>query len=210
MKESTLLPLLRSQTQGDLLALLYMNPEEEFTLTEAARKIGVSAPGVHHEATRLVETGFLLDRREGNNRLIRAATDSIIAKPLTDLLALTYGPIPVLAKYLSQVDGVQRAYIFGSWAARYLGERGAIPKDVDVLAIGEADMDELEAAVQEAEKLLHREVNIQKVSLDSWLKASDQLNPDKKGTYAFLATIRSKPLVEIDLREGVKRGVDVD
>lgn len=201
MKDSTLLPLLRSQTQGDLLALLYMNPEEEFTLTEAARKIGASAPGVHHEVTRLVDTGFIRDRREGNNRLIRAATDSIIAKPLTDLLALTYGPIPVLAKYLSRVHGVQRAYIFGSWAARYLGERGAIPKDVDVLAVGTADIDELEAAVQKAEKFLHREVNIQKVSFDSWIKASDQLDSDKKGANAFLATIRSKPLVEIDLGE---------
>lgn len=201
MKDSALLPLLRSQTQGDLLALLFMNPEQEFTLAEAARKIGVSAPGVHHEVTRLINAGFINDRREGNNRLIRAASDSIIARPLTDLLALTYGPLPVLAKYLSRVSGVQRAYIFGSWAARYLGERGAIPKDVDVLAVGTADIDELEAAVQEAEKVLHREVNIQRVSMESWMKASDQSNLDKKGSNAFLATIRSKPLVEIDLLE---------
>lgn len=194
-----LLPLLRSQTQGDLLALLFMNPEQEFTLAEAARRIGVSAPGVHHEVTRLVNAGFINDRREGNNRLIRAAGDSIIAKPLTDLLALTYGPLPVLAKCLARVHGIRRAYIFGSWAARYLGERGTIPKDVDVLAVGTADIDELEAAVQEAEKILHREVNIQKVSMESWLNASDESKSDKKGASAFLATIRSKPLVEIDL-----------
>jgi DNA-binding transcriptional ArsR family regulator len=198
VKDSSLLPLLRSQTQGDLLALLFMNPEEEFTLAEAARKIGVSAPGVH-EVTRLKEAGFIEDRREGNHRLIRAATDSLIAKPLTDLLALTYGPLPVLSKLLSKVKGIQQAHIYGSWAARYLGETGPIPKDVDVLVVGTTDLDDLYSVAEEAGKLLHREVNIRRVSPDTWESASGKAKLDQKGSNSFLSSVRSKPMVEISL-----------
>jgi DNA-binding transcriptional ArsR family regulator len=199
MKGSALLPLLRSQTQGDLLALLFMNPTEEFTLIDVARRIGVSGPGVHHEVTRLVKVGFITDRREGNNRLIRAASDSVIARPLTDLLAVTHGPLPVLTKVLSEIPGVQRAYIYGSWAARYLGEPGPIPKDVDVLVLGKADLDNLYTLARTAGKVLHREVNIRRVSLESWESAANPVISERKEVNAFLSTVRSKPLVEIVL-----------
>ncbi len=206
MKPPTLLPLLRSQTQGDLLALLFMNPEEEFTLADAARKIGVSAPGVHHEVTRLKEAGFIEDRREGNNRLIRAASGSVIAKPLTDLLALTYGPLPVLCNYLSKVKGIQHAYIYGSWAARYFGETGPIPKDVDVLVVGTADLDNLYSVAEGAGKLLHREVNIRRVSPDTWERASIETKLDQKGSDSFLSSLLSKPKVEISIDQTEGKG----
>jgi hypothetical protein len=44
--------LLRSRAQGDLLALLYLDPEREYSLTEAALLIGVSVKTVHTEASR--------------------------------------------------------------------------------------------------------------------------------------------------------------
>ena len=199
MKDSALLPLLRSQTQGDLLALLFMNLEKEFTLAETARKIGASVPGVHHEVVRLLEAGFISDRREGNYRLIRAATDSLIAKPLTDLLALTYGPLPTLSTLLSTVKGIQQAHIYGSWAARYLGQRGPIPKDVDVLVVGTADLDDLDSVAERAGRLLHREVNIRRVSAHTWESTSGKAELDRKGSDSFLSSVRSKPMVEISL-----------
>ena len=44
---SSLLPLLRSQVQGDLLAVLYLHPDQEYSLTEAAKLIGASVKTVH-------------------------------------------------------------------------------------------------------------------------------------------------------------------
>jgi hypothetical protein len=85
-------------------------------------------------ATRLVGAGLPTDRRVGNVRLLRAATDTPLSRPLTDLLAVTYGPLPVLTDALAAVPGVERAFIYGSWAARYRGEPGPVPDDVDVLA----------------------------------------------------------------------------
>lgn len=195
MRHSMLLPLLRSQTQGDLLALLFFNPEQEFTIAEAARQIGVSAPGVHHEVTRLYAAGLIADRRDGQNRKIRALQTSVVAKPLFDLLAVTYGPLPVLAKGLASIKGIEGAYIYGSWAARYSGRPGKVPNDIDVLIVGSADLDELEAAALRAGSVLLRDVDIKRVSPSTWQDAVNNL----KSATPFLVTLLANPLVEIHI-----------
>ena len=187
-----LLPLLRSQVQGDLLALTYLSPDREFTVSEAAQRVGASVKAVQQEVGRLVEAGLLHDRRHGNNRLIRAATDSPLNGPLTELLALTYGPRPVLTRALAGVPGVRQAFIYGSWAARYRSEGGPPPADVDVLVVGDADADDLDRIARDAERVLHREVNIRRVRPHTF--DADPREP-------FLAAIREQPLVELDVAQ---------
>ncbi len=196
MKESILLPILRSQTQGDLLALLFLNPKQEFTLTQAAQRIGVSLPGLHHEAVRLLEARIIKERRIGRNRMISAEIENRIATPLTDLLALTFGPLPVLERELAGIAGISSAYIFGSWAARYQGISGELPEDIDLLIIGTASLDELEAATQRGEKILLRDVNIARYPVKAWEESNDKKIPTVKKV-PFLLTLRSKPLVEL-------------
>lgn len=189
-----LLPLLRSQVQGDVLATVYLSPEAEFSVTELARRAGVSVKAAAHEVARLVDAGLLADRRAGNLRLVRRGPETPVTRPLTDLLAVTYGAVPVLADALSDVPGVEAAYIYGSWAARYSGEPGPVPGDVDVLVVGTADLDTLDEIAREAGRRLDREVSIHRVSSAYWAKppAND----------AFLASVRSRPLVELELIDG--------
>ncbi|HXP21370.1 MAG TPA: hypothetical protein VN840_17140 [Streptosporangiaceae bacterium] len=188
-----LLPLLRSRVQGDLLALLYLHPEREYSLTEAARLIASSVKAVHTEASRLVAAGFVDDARLGNVRLIRAVTDAPFSRPLTDLLAVTYGPLPVLTDLLAEADGVMSAFIYGSWAARYQGEPGTVPEDVDVLVVGTADRDDLDEIAQAAQRRLGRPVNIRRVRPAAWASP----DPDD----AFLASVRERPLVQLHVRD---------
>jgi DNA-binding transcriptional ArsR family regulator len=184
-----LLPILRSQVAGDLLALLYLNPDAEYSLTEAAEAIHASLNAVHHEASRLADGGLIIARKRGNLRLVRAVTDSLLSRPLTDLLAVTYGPLPVLTELLANVHGVAEAYIYGSWAARYRGEPGPIPVDVDVLVIGTPAPDDLDDAAEQAQQTLRRPVNIRRIRPEIWAQA-DPADP-------FLRSVRSRPLVDI-------------
>ena len=184
-----LLPILRSQVAGGLLALLYLHPEDEYSLTEAASAIGASLNAVHYEADKLSEGGLITTRKRGNLRLIRAVTDSPLARPLTDLLAVTYGPLPVLTDLVTGVGGVAEAYIFGSWAARYHGEPGPTPVDVDVLVVGSADPDDLDEIADKARATLRRPVNIRRIRPETW-NASDPSDP-------FIRSVKSRPLVTI-------------
>jgi predicted nucleotidyltransferase len=184
-----LLPILRSQVAGDLLALLYLHPNTEYSLTEVAGAIHASLNAVHHEATRLAKAGLISDRKRGNLRLIRAVTNSLLSRPLTDLLAVTYGPLPVLTDVLAGVHGVTEAYIYGSWAARYHGEPGPVPADVDVLVVGTATLDDLDDAAGQAQRVLRRPVDIRRIRQETWDDA-DPADP-------FLRSVRSRPLVAL-------------
>jgi predicted nucleotidyltransferase len=188
-RNQPLLPLLRSRVQGELLALLYLHPERDYSITEAAKLVHASTQTVHTEAARLIETGFIADSRRGNIHLIRAVTDSPISRPLTDLLMVTYGPLPILTDLLSGVDGVEKAFIFGSWAARYKGEIGPVPNDVDVLVVGDADRNLLWDIAEDARHRLGRDVDIRVIPAASWA-ASPTTDP-------FLKHVHTRPLVEL-------------
>lgn len=187
---SQLLPLLRSPLLAELLAWLFLHPEDEFSLTELATRFAVSQSTLSREADRLVGSELVHEARRGRLRLLRANPDTLLGKPLTDLLALTYGPSAVLADLLSAVPGVAAAYIYGSWAARYKGQPGPIPRDIDVLVIGSADEDDLFAAAREAEQRLGREVNIHRTTHRAWQRGDSD---------PFLKSVRSRPLVPLDL-----------
>ncbi|WP_433050045.1 MarR family transcriptional regulator [Dactylosporangium sp. CS-033363] len=181
---SRLLPLLRSPLLGELLAWLYLHPDQSYSVTELARRFGSSQSTVSREADHLAKAGLVREERRGKMRLLQADLDNPLARPLTELLALTYGPAAVLADLLPPVRGVDAAYIYGSWAARYAGEAGPPPRDVDVLVVGDADEDDLADAARSAERELGREVNIHRVSATTWHGAADD---------PFLASVRARP-----------------
>jgi len=181
---SRLLPLLRSPLLGELLAWIYLHPESSYSVSELARRFKVSQSTMSREADRLTESSLVHEERRGNLRLLRADLSNPLARPLTELLALTYGPAAVLADLLMPVPGVDEAYIYGSWAARYSGEAGPPPRDVDVLVVGDADEDDLADAARAAERRLGREVNIHRVPATAWRL------PEKD---PFLTSVRSRP-----------------
>lgn len=190
---SRLLPILRSPLVGELLAWVYLHPDEAWSLTELAQRFGVSHSTLSREADRLVLSGLLGEERRGNLRLLRADPDNPLVGPLTQLLTLTYGPSAILGDLLAPIDGIDEAFIYGSWAARYAGEAGPIPRDIDVLVVGEADEDDLFDAARKAERTLGREVNIHQVTAKAWRRP---------GGDPFLTSVRERPRYSIDLEEG--------
>jgi hypothetical protein len=188
---SELFPLLRSRLTGELLTWLYLHPDDSFTVVDLARQFATSQSTMSREADRLTQSGLVLEQRRGNLRLLHANLDTPLARPLTELLVLTYGPAVVLGELIAAVEAVTEAYIYGSWAARYAGEPGPVPHDIDVLVVGAADADDLFDTARTAERRLGREVNVRQVSPDSWRSSAD--NP-------FLTSVRTRPLFPIDLR----------
>jgi DNA-binding transcriptional ArsR family regulator len=184
-----LAPLLRSDAQGELLALLFLHPEQEYSLSEVSRRVGSSLPTVHAEVGRLVAAGLLQERRLGQARLVRANSEHILARSLTELLQLTYGPTVVLPDVLASLPGVREVFVYGSWAARRLGEPGDAPRDVDVVLVGTTARTRLLDAGDEAGRRLHREVNITRISPAVWDAGEDP----------FVMTLKARPLVPIYL-----------
>jgi hypothetical protein len=93
----------------------------------------------------------------------------------------------VLAEEIAGLGGIEAAYLFGSWAARYAGQEGRAPADLDVLVIGLPDRDALDEAAQRAGTRLAREVNVTIRSPQWWRDGGD----------AFHTEVTNRPLVPL-------------
>jgi len=160
-------------------------------VSELAHLARASLRATAQEVGRLVDSGLLNDRRSGNQRLVRRPELNRITAPLGDLLAATYGPVPVLTEDLRGVSGVERAFIYGSWAARHEGESGGVPGDVDVLVIGPAALDNLDAVAEKSAGRLHRAVNVRRLDSSYW--------DDPPSGDTFVAEIKRRPLNELQI-----------
>jgi DNA-binding transcriptional ArsR family regulator len=189
-KPPELLPIFRSRGQGRLLARLFLQPERPAPLSELAREIGLDAGALSREADRLERAGLIRADRVGNQRLLRPNDESPFFPELQRLLLKAFGPAVVLGGALGPVADVERAYIFGSWAARYHGEPGIAPRDIDVLIVGRPSRSTVAGVTRDAGDALGLDVNPTIVPSDEWRDA----------TSAFVRSVQRDPLVEIELR----------
>lgn len=187
----SLLPILRSQQQGEILALLLGDPDLELSLTEIAGRTGVPHPSVYREIERAEQAGLVSTRRVGNTRLVRANTASPYYAGLADVLTRAFGVPAVLSEVLQPVSGISEAYVYGSWAARYEGQAGQRPVgDIDVLILGDPDRDQVYEALAAAETRLGRPVQ-------ATIREADWLT---SGSGSFHDTVTSRPLHRLPLR----------
>jgi predicted nucleotidyltransferase len=186
----SLLPIFRSQQQATILAALLGDPEVELSLTDLAERISAPLTSVHREVQRAEAAGLVTSRRIGNVRLVRANVESPYYASLADLLLRAFGVPAVLADELRSVEGIDAAYVYGSWAARHAGETGTRPVgDIDVLVLGSPDRTDLYSAAHRAEQRVGREVQVT-VRAAGWIERGD-------GT--FHATVTSRPMLRLDL-----------
>lgn len=184
------LPLFRSEGQARLLTHVYLSyGRPDAPVAEIARELGLDPGGVAREATRLEHAGLIRSSRVGRQRHLSANTDSPYYEPLRDLLARAYGPPRLIARALTPFDDIQKALIYGSWAARYFNEAGPPPNDIDVLIVGSPERRALARAARELSEQLGIEVDPHVVS------AADY----ERDATGFLRTVKAGPTVPIDL-----------
>jgi DNA-binding transcriptional ArsR family regulator len=170
-----LLPIFRSALQAELLTTLFAHPDQAFSLSEIARRLSVALPTLHREVNRLVEAGLVTEQASGRQRLLRANTEHPAARPLTQLLEITFGARRVIDEEFD-IPGADQVLIFGSWAARLLGVAGPPPNDVDVLILSDT-VDRVDAyeAADRAQERLGLPVNPVIRTWVEWNDPADQL-----------------------------------
>jgi DNA-binding transcriptional ArsR family regulator len=180
------MPILPSQPQAELLTLLLLHPETEYSITQLSEKLSVPLTTVQREVNRFLEAGLITERRAGRTREVSANPKSRYARPLTELLTLGFGPHVVVREEFADISATGVA-IYGSWAARYNGVPGPAPADVDVLIVGEPSRPDIYDAADRAEQRVGFPVNVTLSSPGRWAAASD----------ALIQQIQSAPLIWI-------------
>lgn len=183
-----LAPIFRSDTQLQILGATYLEPERRFTIPELVARSNRPQPTVAREVERLTTAGLLESELRGGRRTVWAATESAIFDELRSILLKTIGPKAVLEECFADLSS-ERVMIYGSWARRYHGEPGPLPRDVDVLVIGSGGVDDIRAKADEATRILDRDVNVTVLTPDEWEAAAS----------GFIEHVKNGPLVELEL-----------
>jgi DNA-binding transcriptional ArsR family regulator len=184
-----LLPLFRTDAQARLLAELYLRPQRQRTLSDLARSLGLSHTTVSREADRLERAGLVRSDRVGKQRQLRPDEQSPYFAALHELLLRAFGPLPLLERALQGQPGIDQAFLFGSWAARYRGEPGEPPNDLDLLVVGTPERRLLAKLTRQLGIELVTEVNPTVVPAADW-------QAKRSG---FLRSLAAAPLVELNL-----------
>jgi len=79
----------------------------------------------------------------------------------------------------------------GSWVARYHGEPGPAPNDIDIVVVGRTPLRTVHSALRDLETPLRVDINPIVVEPARW---------NAKKPEPFIAQLRGRPLVEIPLR----------
>jgi len=132
-------PIFRTSMQAELLARLYLQPQEPWTLASLARDLGVSSSTLHPEIRRLEDAELITADQLGRSRVLHANLDHPLSGPLTEIVEYVYGPRAVITEEFGRIPGISRLFIFGSWAGRHHGVEGHLPRDIDVLVVGNSD-----------------------------------------------------------------------
>lgn len=188
-KPGLLSPLIKSDVQGLLLARLFMNASEEFSVTELADYAFTSVPTAMREVDRLIEAEYVVERALGRVRLIRANQTHPLFEAIFQVVAFSYGPATLLPQALKGLFGLQQAFIFGDWANRLAQHPGPPPQQLSVLLVGNMNRIDASKSLARIDGKLGQFVNLQFVSADDWDRSSSE----------FIKTVKSSPLFELDL-----------
>jgi predicted nucleotidyltransferase len=146
---------LRSQLRRKLLTYFFMNRSARMYVRRLAKILCVDSTNLSRELGRLEDEGLLQSEIEGRQRYYSINPQYPYLKAVLSLLQGTVGIAPTLTDALNRVEGIEQAYLYGSFAK----DEADAASDIDLLIIGKPDAARLASVVSSVEKTLSREVS---------------------------------------------------
>ena len=144
-----------SRIRAKILGWLFTHPEESFFVRQIATILQEDPTNLSREMSKLENLGILTSKKIGNTKHFQANPHCAFFRELKGLVLKTAGVAGQIKVALERLTGVQFAFIYGSYAK---GEEKA-HSDVDLMIIGDVDVNQLDPLASSLEKRLGREVN---------------------------------------------------
>jgi uncharacterized protein len=144
-----------SRIRAKILGWLFTHPDESFFVRQMALILKEDPTNVSREMAKLEELGILRSKRNGNLKHFQTNQECPFFDELKGLVLKTSGVAGRILASLERLPGIEFAFIYGSYAK---GEEKA-DSDVDLLIIGDVDMDRLDSNLEKLGKMLGREIN---------------------------------------------------
>lgn len=156
--------LFSSRVRAKLLTTFFLSPGVEHNAWELSRTLKESYSAVWKELSRLEGLGILTSEHKGNSKAYQINSESPIAPELRSMVLKTEGIGGEIQRRLQGIDGVRKAFIYGSFASGEADERS----DLDLMIIGEVNLENFAFLITELEKKLNRPINYVIYSEKEW------------------------------------------
>jgi predicted nucleotidyltransferase len=156
--------LLSSRVRAKVLTAFFLSPGEKHNAWELAQRLEENYSAVWKELVRLEGLGILVGERRGNSKDYQVNEACSIAPELRSIVLKTEGVGIAIEEKLQEMGGVKSAFIFGSYAS---GEADA-RSDLDLMIIGEVNLDQLAPVISDLEKELNRQINYVIYAEEEW------------------------------------------
>lgn len=160
------------KARAEILRLLFSDPDRSLHLRDLARLSGLVVGTIQREIANLRAADLVVERRDGNRLYFRANTAHPIFPELQGIARKTTGLVPQLGEALDSLEGIEQAFVYGSYAA---GTAGA-ESDIDLFIIGDVGLRKIAPRLRKVADTMDREINPSVMSCKTYqqkLKSGD-------------------------------------
>lgn len=147
--------LFGSRTRARLLGWFFAHTGESFSVRQLASILGDDPSNLGKEMAKLEDLGILVSSKEGNLKRFQVNSECAFGPELKGLVLKTSGIIGRIKESLKAVKGIDFAFVYGSFAK---GTENA-DSDLDLLIVGDVNLDRLDRALISLEKAFGRTIN---------------------------------------------------
>src|ERR1700720_279853 len=146
---------LRSKARQKLLAYYFTNPTARHHLRDLAGRLGIDPSNLSKDLGRLEREGLFRSEVSGRQKYFQLNREYPLFGEVRSIVSKTIGAVPLIAQSLKKIEGIEEAYLYGSFARN----QQDAASDIDVLVIGTPRGESLAETVRQLERQLGREVN---------------------------------------------------
>jgi len=180
----------KSKIRQRIILLFIYNQNEEFYLSEIAKRVKTSAGTAQRELNRLLRNDLIIFKKKANLNLYALNKSYSLLKEIESIVKKTFGIEIELKKGLSGVKNISFAFLFGS----YVKDGFKSDSDIDLFIIGEVDEEQAFDALQKVEENIGREINYHIINRKEFLQK-------KRTNYFYEEIVENFILLKGDERE---------
>ncbi len=147
---------LRAKETKAVLGYLFLHEDAELYVNEMARKFSLDDGNLSRKLKALAGEGILKCRDSANACYYSLNREYPLFKEYRGIVLKTIGFEQKLREAVSGVQGVEQAFIFGSYAKGTMDAAS----DIDLLVVGRHDTLALQSAITGLQKEMDREINL--------------------------------------------------